>query len=61
MATLARAEAGLAAEYLGCHPLEVDTLRDGDVVWSVGSCHRVVVAEVLTDADSRGFVSGREM
>jgi hypothetical protein len=58
---LARTETGPAAEYLGGHPLQVDTLRDGDVVRAVRCRHRVVVAQVLTDARARGLVTRREV
>jgi hypothetical protein len=55
------AEAGLAAEDLGGHPLQVDALRDGDVVGSVGSRDRVVVPQVLADARAGRLVTRGEV
>ncbi len=50
-----------AAEDLGGHPSQVDTLRDRDVVRSVWRGHDVVRAEMLADAHGGGLVAGREV
>jgi len=61
MAAFPLRESGFAAEDLGCHSFEVDTLCNRDMVRAVRRSHRVIVAEVLTDPRPCGLVARCEV
>ena len=61
MTTLPPSESRLATEDFGRHPVQVDALRDGDVVGAVGRRYHVVVAQVVTDTDGGRLLARGEV
>ena len=61
VATLAVAEPGVLAEDFGSHPLQVETLGNGHVVWSVGRRDGVTRLQVRHGSDRHWLLSRSEM